>query len=349
MTDKFDKLKRSLSVALAVLIALLASSYLKLPEKYWVPITTLLVMQTAIGVIIRHGARRYLIIVAGIVVSTIIALGVKSSFWMMPVAIVLFGLCCYYSKRDTLNYSVLSGPFLLGLIFLIALLVPAQPILYQRLYAVTVGAGIAILANLIIFPVHPDVEFRQKVISVLRSYSEYLRAIFHLLYKDVDALKLVASERDKVEEMLLAQSVYFPVWVYEPGVVMALRQGHRHFLIMVERIAQTLFSMHHEARYEFDPVLLEDLKIPLEDFIRQVENIINALIAVMNLNRLSEGQSDLEEEIIVLEKSFKTAVPLPLEVLDISPEYIYLAAFVANAKDLRAALINLGGALRYSV
>ena len=66
----------------------------------------------------------------------------------------------------------------------------------------------------------------------------------------------------------------------------------------------------------------------------------------MELQKLTDEPSDLTDEIEQLLKQFFTVVPASLELLDMRRDYVYLAAFIYDLKDLRRCLLKLGEALR---
>lgn len=338
--------KRSLTRALAVFIAVIVGHSYSLSEPFWITITAILVMQTAVGVTLRQGVERFVAIVFSVAMGTLLAIFVKQIVLLDFLIIVLFTFCCYLAARDSTRYFMLTAPFLLGTTFLVVMLLPAQSgdVMYARLYDVSMGAIIGILTNLVIFPTRADDEFRNNVIPVLKAYSSYLTAIIELLFQHNN--ENAETQQVLVEDTLQTQSAFFPVWVYERGFSYALRPGHRHFLVMTERVAQILYSMHHIARHKFEPEFLKQFHDTVYNYLRQANNIFQALTQVLNLNKLTEGVSDLNEELIALEKKFLEVVPVSLELLDLSNDYVYFAALIADLKDLRASLVSLGQALR---
>lgn len=346
--NKIAIIKRVVPRALAIFVAVVISFYFALSEKFWLPLAAMLVMQTGVGLALRQGMERFFTIALGVALGTVLVVVIKQPVLIAVLTAILFTLFCYFAVKESLHYFVLSMPFLFALILLITMLLPIShpTILYERLYDVTIGAVVGLVTNLVVFPVRADAEFRNNVAPVLDAYRLYLISIMDLLYKKNGAFEKALASKNRVEQTLQAQSAFFPVWVYQSGLSIALRQGHRHFLVMVERVGQILFSMHHVARYSFDPVLLKDLQAPLEGFVSQSEKILQALATVLSLNKLTEGVSDLTEELAQLEQRFKAVVPLSLELLDMSKEYVYLAAFIHDLKDLRLTQIKLAQALR---
>lgn len=290
---KFIINKYLFSRVIALLLAIVISYFFARSEMIWLIIATIFVMQTTIGVALRQGIERYLI---------------------LAVIVVLFSL-----------------------------FVPPWAIskLLARLYDVTIGSIIGILANLFIFPRRVDVEFRKALIPLLIAYSEYFISIMAFLFRDKNSQASVNNRQYQVE---VTQSKCFPVWVYTAGLSVTLRPGHRHFLIMVERLSQVLFSMHYAARHKFDKEFLDDFNDVLTAYMNEATKIFQALEAVLNLDKLNEGVSDLADEVEQIEKKFQQYSSLG--VLDVSKDYIYFAAILADLKDMRGIFIALIKALR---
>lgn len=311
MTNLTLMSKRSLAQASAIFFAIIIGHYCSMSEKFWLPLTTILVMQTSMGVALRQGIYKFIIIFSSVILGSLLVFIIHQVF-----AVDVFPIVNHDS-------------------------------LYARLYDITIGAIIGIVANILIFPTRLDKEFRLNVIPLLDAYSNYLLCITHLLFqKDHHHVENAEMQKRQLEKVLQAQAMLFPEWVYESGFSVTLRPGHRHFLVMIERVGQILFSMHYIARQHFDEVLLQTLKDPLNVATDQARKTIQAMITVLNLNKLNEGVSDLSEELDALESAFKVAVPLSIELLDMSKDYIYLSALIQDWKDLRTALVRLGQALR---
>lgn len=200
-----------------------------------------------------------------------------------------------------------------------------------------------IIGNLIIFPRRADVIFRHSMILILNGDAKYLSAIFNRLVQKEQAEQELDYSELEVEKMMLKNNLS---WVYEPGFNRRLRIGHRHFLTMVERCGLILFSMCGIARQQIDAELINSLQSSLKSCFEQMNLIFQALITVLKLNKLTEKVSDLSLEMDELEKTFKKVVPLSVELIDISDDYIYLAALLQNMKDLQSVLVRLAEALR---
>lgn len=345
--DRFSSttIKYPFHIAITVLITVFVGHYYSFAEKFWLPMSALLVMQTPTGAYLHHGLRRYFVMVTSVVIGTLTVLWVQSEIIIDILLAIIFSLGCYISIIRVNCFPRLPLAFLAVLVFMIAILEPTQasykmPLIYARAADMTLGAAIGLLANLLIFPAKPDVEFRKSVITILHVYSDYLAAIAQLMLGE--SYSAAEEKRKAVEKILQTQ---FPEWVYEYGFNIELRQGHRHFLVLVERLGQILFSMHQAARYDYDKKTRQLLSGSLTECVKKATKMMNAMITVLELKKLTEGIDDFEQDIIQLEQTFQTAVAPSIELLDLSDDYMSLAAFIYDLKDLRISLLKLLEAL----
>src|SRR5690242_11221616 len=118
--------KRSLARAIAVFAAVLVACHYALSEFFWLPITTVLVMQTAIGVVVRQGVERFLLIVLGVSLGTFFVKELQQSVLVDVLITFVFSLSCYFAAKDSRSYMVFTAPFLIGVVILLAMLLPAS-------------------------------------------------------------------------------------------------------------------------------------------------------------------------------------------------------------------------------
>ncbi len=339
--------KRAYSQALSAFVAVVSSYFFARSEPFWIPLTAILVMQTAVGISLRQGLERFFIIILSVAFGTVLVLLIHQSIVLYIIIVIVFCFSNYFALKDSLNLFILTRGFLIGFILLITMLSSVMQIsvLYARLYDVTLGACIGIAINLLIYPSRVDVEFRSKVIPILNAYETYLTAIIELFLHKGNSEKRAEEQKILLENKFQTRTNAFPSWVYESGLSVSIQSGHRHFLVMTERVAEILFSLHHIARHSFDKTRLENLEDPLLGFAQATQKLFQALITILNLQKLSQPVSDLEDELIQLEKAFQIVAPPSLELLDLSEDYILLAAFLTDLKDLRGSLVRLSQAL----
>lgn len=340
------RLKRLFVVFLTLAVSFVFSVFYPAIDRFLIPLSALAVLPTPVGLTLREGLVRFIIIFASALLASIVTVFFKThlqiDFLSEMLASMLFIFLIFKITRDGFESRFL----LAGLFFCIILFLKPVPMheLWRRLGEITLGAATGIIINLLIFPRQIDTEFRDCMMIILNAYQEYFSCILDLLFKKKAALESATRAKLKVENSIASR--LFPSWVYKEGFSIMHQSGHRHFLIMVERLGQNLFSLHQIARHPFDSVLLEDLRVPIEDFKKQVDIILSALITVLQLNKLPESVNDLSEEEAQLQNAFDTVAPPTLELITLTPDYILLAAFIADCKDIRAILLRLGQAVQ---
>lgn len=339
MTDSF-LLRRSYAQALAVFIAVIISYFYAFSENYWMVLSAWLVMQTTLGLPVRQGLQQLLIFLLVVLIGTYVCESVS------PFQSVLLGMAVI-----CLSTVFNSKAWIFSIIFYIALIaVPRGPDIFQaRTNDIAIGAAIGILIHLFVFPVRADAEFRKRVILLLTLYSRYLITINEYLLRKNTSDECVLQEKFELEKMLQSQSATFPSWVYQAGLSLTLRSGHRHFLIMMERVWEILSELHHIARHTFPQEIAKTLDDPLTHFVREAQKILVAISVVFTLNKVDQPVSDLKEEWVEIEKTINSLIPATFDITDQDPNYFLLINLLEDLNNLRTALISLGNSLQTAV
>lgn len=278
------------------------------------------------------------------VITLLIALSVSvvANYYFGETPWFLVPLTTLYVMQTSIGNSFYQGMHKLILILLIiatcSLLVYSLPFFLHLAHDVTIGAAIGIIAKLIILPEKPATEFRAELLPAINTLNAYFSKIIdQLLQHDSHIVNNAA-----LENALLA----LPNWVYERGFNSALQTGYRFFLSNVEKTSDILMSMHHLARYQYDKELIAKIRPALLQYVDNVNLFFASVTTVLELKKLSEEPSNLSNEMAELQKQLFTIVPSSLELLDMRRDYVYLAAFIYNLKDLRKLLLKMGEALR---
>jgi hypothetical protein len=260
-----------------------------------------------------------------------------SNGWWLPLGAFFVMLT---NTGSAIYQGVLRYVLLLIVVGMASWIFEPVELIHLRTYDITLGAFIGIIANVVIFPDRVDVDFRQSVALILKDYIGYFQFIVHLLL--AQEKNLVENEKIIVEKALQK----LPIWVYETGFDFALQRGYRYFIMKVNELAEILFSMHHLARYTFSNDLLAVIKVPLLDSVEKGEQFFTSFINVLNLKTITDMPQDFYHEIQIMENNFKQKIPLQIDILDISKEYVYLIEFIYNIRELQDILIKMAEALR---
>lgn len=288
------EIKRAISEAIAVFLAVIVSHFYRSAEPVWMIVSAWVVMQASLAIRLRQGILIFFFLVFAVTVGT------------------------FYGQKT---------------------------LLFPRLYDVTLGSMLGMICHLFILPAQIDVEFRRRVAPILQVYEQYLKSISSLLFKK--ELNQRASDLEsQVQSLLQSRTTLFPDWIYEKGLSITFQQGHRHFLLMIERLSQILFSMHYLARYSFDPDLINPIQEEINLYVESAQHVLQAIVKVLNLQKVNEQISDLKGELAQLEKMYKQEVPQPLTLSNLQSEEMMLAAFIVDLRDFRDTVIKLGRALK---
>ncbi len=258
----------------------------------------------------------------------------------------LIPLVAVYTMQTSVGNSFYQGmkkfAIVMAIILVACLLVYSIRLFYEMTHDALIGASIGIIANLILFPRMPDTEFREKIIPVIKIFNQFFSKISdQVLNYDNNKFSNIS-----MENALLS----LPDWVYERGFNSALQTGYRFFLNKVEEISDILFSMHHLVRYQYDKELIAKIRPALLQYVEHVNQFFESVITVFELKILSEEPRDLEnkleKEMSELQSQFFGIAPSSLELLDLKRDYVYLAAFIYNLRDLSKLLLKMGESLR---
>lgn len=346
-------IRHALSVGCAVLIAIVVNHYFAFSIEKWIVIAALVVSQTTRGTPLRQNLSFSMLMIFAIVISSLLIIFIKPSFLLNSIAAIIFVLfAIVLSLLDPLQNKVKFQIIIFPLILLIAILVPigsGPDLLQNRFVDIIIGTVIGILCGQLIFPIKLAKEFSRSVIPILQilnAYSQVLTKGF--LRQEGSQTELsyeleneIAKEKDHLEMILQASSGNYPEWVYEVGFNPGLRAGFRFFLINLERITEICFSMNYLATQSADATLLQNLTVTMEEVTKKNSELFQILIHYFETNKLGDIQSDFTSDIAELEKTLQQVVPSTLELLDISPYYLTLTAFVRDLKDLRTILLQL--------
>lgn len=327
----------------AVIVSLTASYFIP-QASFWLPLSTLLVTQIELGLPLHQMLQRVFVIMLILVITmqvfTVIPLSCSNSI-MIAATTGLAYWHAYSSQR-----LVALPPSLLILTMVAFAGWPSINDSLPFLQDIIIGSVIGIASTLLIFADKPDAEFLSRVVLLLQAAQGYFNYLIKSFLSPSEHTATV-TPRMLVEELWSNRDLTFPVWVFESGFNPKLKPGYRYFLIHLGQIAEILFALHDLARYQFDETLFTKFKDSLLKYEAANQELFASIIQFLEKKGKSISiASDFMADVIDLEKYFKANVNVSLELLDISPDYVRLAALVRYLKDLRSQLLQLGSTLR---
>ncbi|SRR5579883_1098977 len=203
---------------------------------------------------------------------------------------------------------------LIVLISIVVLNITTMELLRNQIIDVCIGAAISIVCNQFFLPVHLDVEFRQSLIPLLKTI------------------------RDK---STLALPSNYPEWVYEVGFNPGLRSGFRFFLLHLDWIAEISCSINYLLPLCEKTEAFQAVSEKIATVMQKNDELLDILLEYFESNTLKGIHSDFTSDMAALEQAVRHILPGRLELLDISPDYVRLAALVRDMKDIRQLLLQL--------
>src|SRR6185312_1563764 len=189
-----------------------------------------------------------------------------ATYYMAETEYFLIPLTALYVMQTSVGSSFYQGMvrfvIVVAIIIIAALAVMSMQLFYEAAHDVLIGTVIGIATNLILLPRRPDMEFREKILPVIKTFNNYFTLIID---------QLVQHENTEFNNAELENALSrLPDWVYEPGFDTGLRSGYRFFLTKIEQMSDLLFSMHHLVRYSYDKELIAKLRPALLPYVENV-------------------------------------------------------------------------------
>lgn len=278
----------------------------------------------------------------GVSVSVALILSLFVNYFWGQTTVFLLPLTAVYVMQTAIGNAFYQGVqkclLVIAIIAIASLSLYSMTLFYQMTHDALIGGAIGIMTHLVVLPRKPDAQFREELLPVIILFNHYFSmTIDQLLQQDGEQLNNIALENALLK---------LPDWVYARGFNSALQVGYRFFLMQLEKMSDVLMSMNHLARYQYDKELIAKIRPTMLQYVEHVNQFFASVVTVLELKILSEDPSDLEKEMTELQNQLFMIVPASLELLDMRRDYVYLAAFIYDLKDLRKLLLKMGEALR---
>jgi hypothetical protein len=331
------------------------SDYFSFSEAYWVLLAAFLVSQTTRGTPFRQGVFILFVIIFAICISSFFVINIKQPRAIDLLIATIFVMCITVGDMGRPPKKIFFLLVCFPMALFIATFSPGRPspLISDRMLNVLIGAVIGMMTRKIVFPANFDREFSAGVVSLLRVLVTYTQALTDSFLQQhgnngapfhFDARRM-AEQKIHIEKILQAREEAYPEWVYETGFNPGLRSGCRFFLVNLERATEAFFSMNYWASRHANVLLLENLTEHIINTMQRNQELLSILMDYFENKTLKKMQSDFTSDVVELEKALHREVPANLELLDISPDYVILTAFVRDIRDLRESLLQLVMAL----
>jgi uncharacterized membrane protein YccC len=136
----------SARTAVAAAASLSVARLFRLPEAYWVPITTLVIVQSSLGAALTVSCQRFVGTALGLV-GAIAATYFGARVLALGVGVFILGLLCAATKSDRSVYRF--GGIALAIVLLVPRAGSAWQIAFHRFAEVSIGIAVALFLTLV--------------------------------------------------------------------------------------------------------------------------------------------------------------------------------------------------------
>ena len=133
----------AMKTAVASVVSLLAARLLHLPEAYWAPITTLVILQSSLGAALPISAQRFAGTVLGAAVGAAAMTYTSGSLLVFGLAVFVIGMLCTLLRLEKNAYRFAS--ITVAIIMLVPRVNSAWVIALHRCIEVSVGIAVGLL------------------------------------------------------------------------------------------------------------------------------------------------------------------------------------------------------------
>jgi len=133
-------LKQSARTAVAAMASLMVARLLRLPEAYWAPITTLIVMQSTLGAALTISGQRFAGTALGAATGALVATFLPANVLVFGAAVFVVGIVCAFLRLELFRFASIT----LAIILLIQHSQSARAIALHRFVEVSVGIVVAL-------------------------------------------------------------------------------------------------------------------------------------------------------------------------------------------------------------
>lgn len=328
--------REGIGLSIAVIITALLDHFWIAKEEIWVLMAMIAMLLATRGKTFRVGVIYALMMVAAVSLAGLLsvdrAVGV---YIVLPVIFYIAG------------NMIAPITYLFLLMFILAFLLPAESVAHvqDRVMNVSLGSLIGYLSGQFILPVNLASQFRQGLQPTLGGLKEYMRAIAARVekYHQPDTRVEVAASR--IELMLSGGQSAYPEWVYDAGFNPGLRAGFRFFLIRVERMMELLMSLNCIAERIHYHHIPSAVLVQFDRCMQTNEFLFNHIFEYVRKGVRDEiagiTDVDYEEDINLLEHQVAAVLPVNLELMEISEQYMEIAALNYAIRDLRKTLLQM--------
>lgn len=345
----FEKLlaypaRLAMSASLAVVFSILIATYFKLTNIHWFALAAFLVCFTSPGTRLRQS----LLILAALIVALLLAFFLHTyvdNAKLILFCIFMLSLYCgfYFKPLSRINFIFIII-FPVSLLIMLFLKSSSDFTMQDNRYVACMAGGlIGIIISLLLAKINVAKEFKQGVAPLMKSICEYAHSL-----RVVAGEKKFSQDRSKknlIEKELSACRDRYPEWIFDTGFNPVLRVGYRYFLIKLDHVVESLFSLSILFTQKISAEMIEQIKDPINKTLRSNVEILEVMSNFLNNKPLPTDAANYTDDITELDAAAAAILPQSIELLDINNDNLIVSAIIKDLKDLRQLLIQLIAAL----
>jgi hypothetical protein len=187
--------------------------------------------------------------------------------------------------------------------------------------------------------------FRRELLPILQALIDYSQ----LLEQQIDDSAVQSSTKQELAMqsmhkiiMILQSSRHeYPEWVFNRGFNRFLRGGFRFILIHLDRILEAFFSINYYMKQPIDKILMGEVAANLQKTMAKNAALLQIIHNFFAGKMLGDIHEDFITDITELRNVMRAELPDSAELLDISTDYINLAALTRDVIDIRELLLKI--------
>jgi uncharacterized membrane protein YccC len=187
-------LRHALRLTIAIVFGFLLGSLLDIKNAYWIILTIIVIMRPNYGLTKERSKNRIIGTIIGAVIATAIVLITQNTIVYMVLAVISLTFAFSLIQQ---SYKAGAAFITLNIVFVYALIDPnAFTVIQYRVIDTVLGAGIAVLANYLLFPSWEYKNLDSVILNVITTNSDYLEATKHLYHnKEENSLEYKVSRK----------------------------------------------------------------------------------------------------------------------------------------------------------
>ena len=289
-TLKSPVFRRSMRTAIAITIAVYIAQTIGFVKGYWLPMTTLIVMEATVGGALRKGLHRVMGTLVGVIVATGILLANLPLFWLQFIFLIAVFFAYYLKSYNVTNYGFVAFTVTIMILILYQLVMPHAEIYFlPRLYETVIGACLGMLMSIIILPTRSMTLQQESLYKLIAKYKEFFQYQFSGLVQKKDAYVCILSDaKTEILSMLMINRDLLRVLRYESFINRRHMRVRANAVFSLERIDHLALSIDAAVSQLFLQTLPETVSNDISIMSDDIQLAFELLLAHVEHRRRDE-------------------------------------------------------------